>query len=169
MIFVNSMSDLFHKEIPREYIDQVFDTMETADWHTFQVLTKRSSLLRDYVNERYRGRAPRHIWLGVSVGIRQSMSRIEHLRKTRATVRFLSLEPLLESLGEIDLSGIHWVIVGGESGPRHRHFDLAWVREIRDQCFDQDVPFFFKQVGGRTSKSGGCEVDGLEYKQYPAL
>jgi protein gp37 len=169
MIFVNSMSDLFHKEIPTEYIDKVFDVMERADWHIFQVLTKRSSLMRDYINARYQGRVPGHMWMGVSVGIRTSMVRIEHLRQSRATVRFLSLEPLLESLGKLDLAGIHWVIAGGESGINHRPIDPDWVREIRDQCQDEKVPFFFKQWGGRTSKSGGCELDGLEYKEWPRL
>ena len=121
MIFVNSMSNLFHKEIPRSFIDQVFDTMERADWHTFQVLTKRSSLMRSYVNARYaNGKAPPHIWLGASVEDGAWLSRVKQLRETRASVRFLSIEPLIGPVERLALDGIHWVIVGGESGPRAR-------------------------------------------------
>ncbi len=167
-IFVNSMSDLFHKKIPRVFIDQVFDTMEQAHWHTFQVLTKRSSLLRNYVNRRYAdGRAPGHIWLGVSVEDRQSTTRLEHLSQAQATVRFVSFEPLLEDLGELDLSGIHWAIVGGESGPQARPIVADWVRSIRSQCHAQDVAFFFKQWGGKTPKSGGNRLDNQQWLQYP--
>src|SRR5690349_18008906 len=115
------MSDMFHKEIPREFVDSEFSTMEEAHWHNFQVLTKRSSLMRNYVNRRYgNGNAPSHIWLGVSVEDRQSLTRLHHLAQTQATVRFVSFEPLLEDLGTVDLDGIHWAIVGGESGPGAR-------------------------------------------------
>ena len=125
MIFVNSMSDLFHKEIPQAHIAAVFDTMEQADWHTYQVLTKRSSLLRRFVNARYRTQlAPRHIWLGVSVEDQKATSRIEHLQAANARLRFLSIEPLLAPIGELDLTGIAWVIVGGESGPGA----VLWIR-----------------------------------------
>lgn len=169
MIFVNSMSDLFHKGVPDKYRSQVFDTMELAHWHTYQVLTKRSSILRRFINKRYApdDQAPEQIWLGVSVEDRQALSRVRHLQETNATVRFLSIEPLLAPLGEFDLSGIHWVIVGGESGPGARPMDGSWVREIRDQCIADDVPFFFKQWGGFRPKSGGREIDGRKWSEYP--
>src|ERR1700730_5949567 len=168
LIFVNSMSDLFHKDIPEDFIERVFDTMEQADWHIYQVLTKRSSLMRDFVNERYRKEsAPSHIWLGVSVEDHQALSRIEHLKKANASVRFLSLEPLLESLGHLDLSGIDWVIAGGESGPHWRPVQLEWVRDIRDQWLKAKVAFFFKQWGGVRPKSGGSTLDGRNWFQYP--
>lgn len=168
MIFVNSMSDLFHKEVPVEFIDQVFDTMERANWHTYQVLTKRSSLMRDYLRRRYRsGAAPMHIWSGVSVEDGDAAARLRHLREAPASVRFLSIEPLLGPIGEVDLSGIAWVIVGGESGPRARYMDPDWVREIRDQCLEQSVAFFFKQWGGFRPKSGGRVLDGREWNEFP--
>ncbi len=167
-IFVNSMSDLFHKEIPREFLDKVFDTMDRAHWHNFQVLTKRSSLLRNYVNQRYEfGTVPAHIWLGVSVEDQRSLSRIEHLSQTRAAIRFVSFEPLLEDLGQLDLSGIHWAIVGGESGPYARLVEADWIRNLRNQCRAQDVAFFFKQWGGKTAKAGGNRLDGKRWHQYP--
>jgi protein gp37 len=170
MIFVNSMSDLFHKEVPRSYIDQVFDTMEAADWHVFQVLTKRSSLMRDYLQRRYADRAaPEHIWLGVSVEEAQAKSRVGHLRSAPAAVRFLSIEPLIGPVGAVDLSGIHWVIVGGESGPHARPMEIEWVRDIRKQCEDQGVAFFFKQWGGYRPKSGGRSLDGREWNEMPRL
>jgi protein gp37 len=167
-IFVNSMSDLFQKEIPTSFIEQVFETMEQADWHTYQVLTKRSSLLRDFVNERYaRSTCPPHIWLGVSVEDRQALSRVEHLRKSRASIRFLSVEPLLGPIGKVDLEGIHWVIVGGESGPGFRPMQSSWAEEVRDQCLAQGVAFFFKQWGGQRPKSGGNLLDGRKWAQFP--
>lgn len=168
-IFVNSMSDLFHKGVPRSFVDQVFDTMEQADWHVFQLLTKRSSRMRDYLRSRYAGRqAPAHIWCGVSVEEAQARGRIDHLRAAPATVRFLSIEPLIAPIGHIDLTGIHWVIVGGESGPRARPMQIDWVRDIREQCINQDVAFFFKQWGGIRPKSGGRELDGQEWNEMPA-
>jgi len=170
MVFVNSMSDLFHKEIPVSFVDRVFTTMEAANWHTFQVLTKRSSRLRNYVNKRYATEAaPKHIWLGVSVEDRQRVSRIRHLQDSQAGTRFLSLEPLLGSVGPLDLSGIHWVIVGGESGPGFRPIDPNWVRDIRDQCQDQSVPFFFKQWGGLRPKSNGRTLDSIEWNNIPTI
>ena len=170
MIFVNSMSDLFHKEVPWKFVEQVFDAMERADWHVFQVLTKRSSRMRDFVNKRYaNSRAPRHIWLGTSVEDGLRRSRIEHVRNTAATIRFLSLEPLLGPLGRLDLSGFHWVIAGGESGPGHRPMKPQWVREIRDQCLAQNVSFFFKQWGGLRPKSGGRLLDRKEWSQWPEI
>ena len=162
------MSDLFHKDIPREFIDRVFETMEQADQHIYQVLTKRSSLLRKYVNDRYPNTpAPDHIWLGVSVEDRDHASRIRHLRDANASIRFISFEPLLGAIGHVDLSEIAWAIVGGESGPRARPMDPDWARELRDQCQAQDVAFFFKQWGGARPKSGGRELDGEIWDGYP--
>jgi protein gp37 len=143
MIFVNSMSDLFHKDLPSDFIARVFETMEKADWHIFQVLTKRSSLMKKFINERYKTRpVPNHIWLGTSVEDQSKRSRIKHLQGTNAEVRFLSIEPLLGPPGDLDLSNIQWVIVGGESGPRARPMQLSWARMVRDQCVTQNVPFF---------------------------
>ena len=170
MIFVNSMSDLFHKKIPKGFLDQVFDTMDKADWHTFQVLTKRSSRLRNYVNARYgKKKAPAHIWLGTSVEDGTKLSRIQHIQDTQASIRFLSIEPLLAPIGKINLKGIHWVIVGGESGPRARPIKIEWVREIKRQCLKDNVPFFFKQWGGFRPKSGGRLLDGKEWNGYPTM
>jgi len=169
MIFVNSMSDLFHKEIPAEFIGRVFDTMERADWHTFQVLTKRSSLMRNFLRRRYGGRSgPRHIWCGISIEDGTKLSRVQHLQGTPAGTRFLSIEPLIDRVGKINLNGIDWVIVGGESGPRARYMDPSWVREIRDQCQEAGVAFFFKQWGGLRPKSGGRVLDGTEWNQFPS-
>jgi protein gp37 len=170
MIFVNSMSDLFHKEIPREFIGQVFDTMEHADWHIFQVLTKRSSLMRDFLRRRYgQNRGPRHIWFGVSVEDGSKKSRIRHLQEAPAGIRFLSIEPLIGRMGRFDLTGIDWVIVGGESGPGARPMMPEWVREVRDQCLANNVAFFFKQWGGLRPKSGGRELDEEEWSQFPKV
>ena len=170
LVFVNSMSDLFHKAIPITFIDQVFETMEAAHWHRFQLLTKRSLLLRDYVNRRYDTRpAPAHIWCGVSVEDSRRQSRIRHLRATRAAVRFLSLEPLIGPVSNLELDGIHWVIAGGESGPGARPIQADWVRDIRDQCWEAKVPFFFKQWGGRTPKSGGRTLDEREWSDLPGV
>lgn len=169
-IFVNSMSDLFHRDIPPRFIERVFETMENADGHVFQVLTKRSSLMRDFINERYHARPiPPHIWLGVSVEDRAALSRVEHLRQTRASVRFISVEPLLGPVGRIDLTGIQWVIVGGESGPDCRPMKAEWAREVREQCIRVGVPFFFKQWGGPRPKSGGDLLDGRLWHQYPRI
>lgn len=169
MIFVNSMSDLFHKNIPQEFISATFDTMEAADWHIFQVLTKRSSLLQKFVNRRYgNAKAPAHIWLGVSVESAVATSRILHLRKANAGVRFLSIEPLIGPVGRLRLDGIHWVIVGGESGPGARPVDPRWVIDIRNQCVRAEVPFFFKQWGGRSPKSGGRILEGREWNEFPS-
>lgn len=169
MIFVNSMSDLFHKNIPDAYISAVFDTMEHANWHIYQVLTKRSSLLQGFINARYRARpAPAHMWFGVSVEHERAISRITHLQKAHAAVRFLSIEPLIGAVGKINLEGIHWVIVGGESGPRARPMDPRWVIHIRNQCIAERVPFFFKQWGGHSPKAGGRLLEGREWNQFPA-
>jgi protein gp37 len=168
MIFVNSMSDLFHKEIPKDYIARVFDTMEAANWHTYQILTKRSSLLQKFINDRYRDRpAPKHMWFGVSVENDKSSARITHLQRANATVRFLSVEPLIGYIGALNLEGISWVIVGGESGPHARPMDAKWVIDIRNQCIRAKVAFFFKQWGGRTPKAGGRLLEGKEWNQFP--
>ena len=168
MIFVNSMSDLFHKEVPRSYIDRVFDAMEAADWHVYQVLTKRSSIMRNYVRDRYDGgKVPRHIWLGVSVEDAAHASRIDHLKSINSIARFISFEPLLSSVGPVNLTGIAWAIVGGESGPGARPMERNWATEIRDICQRDGVAFFFKQWGGARPKSGGRELDGVEWNGFP--
>ena len=168
MIFVNSMSDLFHKGVPYSFVDGVFDTMEAASWHTFQLLTKRSSRMRDYLTRRYgKQTPPKHIWLGVSVEDKSGAVRIDHLRASPAAVRFLSIEPLIGPVGQVDLTGIHWVIAGGESGPGARILNIDWARQIRDECARQNVSFFFKQWGGFRPKSGGRELDGREWNQFP--
>jgi protein gp37 len=168
MIFVNSMSDLFHKEIAKSYVGAVFDTMEKANWHTYQVLTKRSSILQKFINDRYRDRAaPAHMWFGVSVENEQAKSRIAHLQKANASVRFLSIEPLIAPMGKLSLKNIHWVIVGGESGPRARPMKEEWALDVRNQCVKARVSFFFKQWGGRSPKSGGRVLDGKTWSQFP--
>jgi len=169
-IFVNSMSDLFHKEVPKPFIDTVFDTMETADWHTYQVLTKRSSLMARYLRSRYgNDLAPPHIWLGVSVEDAKNAIRLKHLHAAQASVKFVSFEPLLGPVGKVDLKGIDWAIVGGESGPKARPMAEDWAVEIRDLCKAADVAFFFKQWGGVRPKSGGRRLRGREWNQYPHI
>lgn len=169
MIFVNSMSDLFHEEVPDDYIAKVSRVMQLASWHTYQVLTKRSERMRNLLGNRLRHVASEsHIWWGVSVeNRRQGLPRIEHLQESPASVRFLSVEPLLESLGSIDLAGIHWVIVGGESGPGARRLEESWVLEIQEQCHHAGVPFFFKQWGGRFKSRNGRELRGRTYDEIP--
>jgi protein gp37 len=167
MIFVNSMSDLFHKDVPDEFISRVFDTMEKASWHTFQILTKRSSLMRGFLKKRYTRPGPAHMWFGVSVEDGTKLSRVRHLQQAPAGIRFLSIEPLIGPIGDIDLTGINWVIVGGESGPKARPMEREWVRAIRDQCKAARVAFFFKQWGGLRPKTGGRKLDGREWNQFP--
>ncbi len=168
MIFVNSMSDLFHKEIPVKFIDSVFDTMEQAEQHVFQVLTKRSTIMRDYLRRRYGSNlTPQHIWCGVSVEDHKAAARIRHLQDAPISKRFLSIEPLLGPVGDIDIEGVAWVIVGGESGPNARPMKREWVIEILSLCEQKNIPFFFKQWGGRTPKSGGRLLDGVEYNAMP--
>lgn len=168
LIFVNSMSDLFHKGVPRDFLAKIFGTMETADHHVFQVLTKRSSLMKNYINSRYDANpAPEHIWLGVSVESADKRSRIRHLKQTNAGVRFLSVEPLIGPPGELDLQGIHWVIVGGESGPHARPMKEEWAVSVRDQCIEANVPFFFKQWGGPRPKSGGRTLVDRQWDELP--
>jgi protein gp37 len=169
MIFVNSMSDLFHEQVPDEYIAAVTDVMRRADWHTYQVLTKRSDRMASLLKTRLSQYSNlSHIWWGVSVEDRRyGLPRIETLRNAPAAIRFLSVEPLLEDLGSIDLSGIHWVIVGGESGPRSRPVKPAWVRSIQKQCVRARVPFFFKQWGGVRKKSTGRLLAGRTWDELP--
>lgn len=166
MIFVNSMSDLFHEGVPDSFIRQVFEVMVRAEWHTFQILTKRSARLRDLAPHLP---WPPNVWQGVSVEDDRYTWRIEDLQQVPAAVRFLSVEPLLGPIPQLPLQGISWVIVGGESGPQHRHIDPGWVREIRDQCLHAQVAFFFKQWGGRTSKTGGRLLDGREWNGLPEV
>jgi protein gp37 len=169
LVFVNSMSDLFQPGVSDEYIETVSKVMVKANWHTYQVLTKRSERLRDLLQGKLRFAAEKeNIWWGVSVEDRKyGLPRIDDLRSSPAAVRFLSVEPLLEDLGEIDLSGISWVIVGGESGPGARPLKKEWVVSIREQCKDYGVPFFFKQWGGVRKTKNGRELDGRTYDEYP--
>lgn len=169
-VFVNSMSDLFHQDVPNAYLDEVFNVMERANWHVFQVLTKRPTRMAGYVRTRYGdASAPGHMWLGTSVEDASVVDRVDELRGVPAQVRFLSCEPLIGPLDRLDLRGIAWVIVGGESGRRHRPVDPQWVRDIRRQCRAARVPFFFKQWGGSTSKSGGRTLDGRTYAEMPRV
>ncbi len=165
MIFVNSMSDLFHEDIPLSYIRRVFDVMESVPRHTFQVLTKRADRLLELAPKL---QWPANVWQGVSVETARYTTRVRRLQRVPASIRFLSVDPLLGPIPRLPLEGISWVIVGGESGHRFRPLDPAWVRNIRDQCHRAKVPFFFKQWGGRTSKSGGRTLDGRVWSQMPA-
>jgi protein gp37 len=163
-IFVNSMSDLFHDDVPLEYIRRVFNVMRRAHWHRFQILTKRSRRLVDLAPSLD---WPPNVWMGVSVESADNVGRIDDLRRTRAAIRFLSLEPLLGPLPRLDLRGVDWVIVGGESGPRARPMEASWVVEIRDECRRARVPFFFKQWGGARKKKAGRLLDGRVWSEMP--
>jgi len=163
-IFVNSMSDLFHKDVPLPYIKRVFDVMHRASWHQFQILTKRSERLLELSDKL--DWAPQ-IWMGVSVETEKYAYRIDHLRETAAKVKFLSLEPLLGPLPNLDLRGIDWVIAGGESGPNSRGVESGWIVEIRDQCLAANVPFFFKQWGGVRKKTTGRTLEGRTWDEMP--
>lgn len=164
LVFVNSMSDLFHKEVPLEYIKSVFKVMNDTPQHTYQVLTKRGDVLENYAP--FLKFTP-NIWMGVSVEDERVISRIDHLRKIDAYVRFLSLEPLISNLPNLNLTGIHWVIVGGESGFSARPMELEWVEDIRLQCEAANVPFFFKQWGGKNKKAAGRLLNGRTYDSMP--
>jgi protein gp37 len=168
-IFVNSMSDLFHDNVPDAYIGSVARVMQLADWHTYQVLTKRPERMRDLLNGELAFAAElKHIWWGTSVENRKhGLPRVDVLRGARASTRFLSIEPLLEDLGEINLGGIGWVIVGGESGPGARPLRKEWVLSLRDQCETAGVPFFFKQWGGMKKALAGRQLDGRTYDAIP--
>jgi protein gp37 len=163
-IFVNSMSDLFHEDIPVTHIRKVFDVMGRAHWHKFQVLTKRAERLVELSSTLT---WTPNIWMGVSVESDHYRSRIDHLRVTKARIKFLSLEPLLGPLPNLDFTGIDWVIVGGESGPNARPMNSAWVADLRDQCRRANVPFFFKQWGGRDKKRAGRMLDGRTWDEMP--
>ena len=171
VVFVNSMSDLFQDGVPESYVARVFEAMAGADWHVYQVLTKRAQRMHAIVGALPADlQAMRHVWLGVSVEDRRyGLPRIGELRETPAQTRFLSIEPLLEDLGSLDLSGIDWVIVGGESGHGARQMDPAWVRSIRDQCQEQAVPFFFKQWGGVQKSKSGRVLDGRLHDDLPPM
>ena len=164
MIFVNSMSDLFHEQIPDSYVQDVFEVMGRAHWHTFQILTKRHERLVELAPS-----LPWHtnVWMGVSIENRRFVHRADYLREVPAAVRFISAEPLLGPLERLDLDGIDWLIAGGESGPKHRRCDPGWIRDLRDRCAVEGVAFFFKQWGGRTSKSKGRTLDGRIYGAMP--
>lgn len=163
-VFVNSMSDLFHPDVPLGFIRSVYDVMESVPRHTFQVLTKRpgrAAFLARHLPW------PDNVWIGTSVESAEVLFRVDRLRRIPAAVRFLSCEPLLGPLKQLDLDGVGWVIAGGESGPGFRPVDAEWVRMVRDRCLEQGVPFFFKQWGGRTPKAGGRELDGRVWDQMP--
>ncbi|MBU2548857.1 MAG: phage Gp37/Gp68 family protein [Proteobacteria bacterium] len=164
LIFVNSMSDLFHEDVPGEFVHKVFTAMNIANWHTYQILTKRSErLLAMDVDLSWN----KHIWMGVSVENTNFIHRIDQLRQTGAELKFISIEPMLGPLKKIDLSGIDWVIVGGESGPGARPMKSVWVEDVRDQCLEAGVPFFFKQWGGVNKKSTGRVLEGRVWSQMP--
>jgi len=164
LIFVNSMSDLFHKEVSSEFIQKVFSVMNRARWHTYQILTKRSHRLMRMDKEL---RWNENIWMGVSVETQEYAFRIDHLRQTKALLKFISIEPMLGPLRGLNLEGIDWVIVGGESGPGARPLRLEWVLEVRDQCLKEGVPFFFKQWGGINKKRAGRTLEGRTWDQMP--
>ena len=164
VVFVNSMSDLFHAKVPLEFVQRVFDVIRDTPQHTYQVLTKRSARLPKIADKLD---WPSNLWMGVSVEDSDHLYRVDHLRAVPAAVRFLSCEPLLGPLTGLDLSGINWVITGGESGPKARPLQPDWVREIRDLCGESGVPYFHKQWGGRTPKAGGRELDGLTWSEMP--
>lgn len=166
LVFVNSMSDLFHARVPVHYVQAVFDVIASTPRHTYQILTKRSVRLRRLAR---RLEWPSNLWMGVSVENSDALYRIDDLRTVPAEVRFLSCEPLIGPLTSIDLTCIDWVIAGGESGPGYRPMSLTWAREVRDACQQQSVPFFFKQWGGRTPKSMGRELDGQTWDEMPRV
>ncbi|HEX9808727.1 MAG TPA: phage Gp37/Gp68 family protein, partial [Alphaproteobacteria bacterium] len=164
VVFVNSMSDLFHEQVPEAFIQRVFDVMRRAHWHDFQVLTKRAVRL-EQMSPKIDW--PANVWMGVSVETRKYAFRIDHLRRTEAFTKFLSLEPLLGPLPDLNLAGVDWVIVGGESGPQARPMRESWVVDIRNQCRDAAVPFFFKQWGGVNKKRAGRLLDGQSWDGMP--
>ena len=164
MIFVNSMSDLFHEDIPLDFIAQIFDVMSRADWHVFQILTKREDRLAELAPDLP---WPENVWMGVTIENRRFVHRADRLREVPAAVRFISAEPLLGPLTGLDLTDIHWLISGGESGPKHRPVKKEWLTDLRDQCVDEKVAYFFKQWGGLRPKTGGRLLDGREWNEMP--
>jgi protein gp37 len=171
MIFVNSMSDLFHELVPDDFIGRVFETMRRADHHTYQILTKRPERMRDWfatdAGRPWADDPMPHVWLGTSIELDRWVARADALRETPAAVRFISAEPLLGPLDHLDLMGIDWLIVGGESGSSHRPMKTEWVRRLLDKARDAETAFFFKQWGGRTPKAGGRDLDGRTYDEFP--
>lgn len=165
-IFVNSMSDLFHKDIPEEFILKIFNVMNSAPWHTFQILTKRAERLVKVSNRLVWGK---NIWMGVSVENADYKTRIDYLRTIKAQVKFISFEPLIDEIDMVNLRGIDWVIVGGESGPKARYMSHKWVINLRNQCLVQKVPFFFKQWGGINKKKTGRLLDGRTWDEMPQV
>ncbi len=165
-VFVNSMSDLFHKDFPFEFLQKTFKTMNDCSQHQFQVLTKRAEILEFYSHDLV---WTKNIWMGVTVESAHYKSRIDLLRDTPAHVKFLSLEPLLGPIDDLNLTGIDWVIVGGESGPKSRPVHINWIRDIRDQCTAAKVPFFFKQWGGKNKKKSGRILDGRTWDEFPPI
>jgi protein gp37 len=166
MVFVNSMSDLFHEDVPDDYVAEIFDVIVRAEQHTFQVLTKRHERMVDLAPQLP---WPSNVWMGVTIENRRFVHRADALREVPAAVRFISAEPLLGPLEGLDLDGVHWLIVGGESGARHRRIDPAWAIELRDRCQAEDVAFFFKQWGGHRPKSRGRELDGRTWDETPRV
>lgn len=164
LVFVNSMSDLFHPDVPNEFIDSVFDTMASASQHTFQILTKRPQRAAKHLDG---WKLSPNIWIGTSIETDQYAFRADYLRKINTQVRFLSCEPLLGPLQSLNLQDIHWVIVGGESGPGHRPIKIEWVRDLRNRSKEANIPFFFKQWGGHTPKAGGRTLDGQTWNDFP--
>ena len=169
--FVNSMSDLFHEKMPYDYLEDIFKVIEATPQHTYQILTKREGNMTEYLKDK---KLPKNVWLGVTVESKKTSHRIDYLRKIDATIRFLSIEPLLEDVGKLNLKNIHWVIVGGESGPKARPMKKEWALKIKKQCEKQGVAFFFKQWGTwgedgirRNKKSNGMELNGRIYHNYP--
>ena len=165
VIFVNSMSDLFHEDVPLDFISRVFEVMNAANWHQFQVLTKRAERMKELASDLCWSE---NIWMGVSVENGDYVSRVDALRSVPASIRFISFEPLIGPFGAVDLSMINWAIVGGESGPNARPMDKTWVQEIQQQCRDYQVPFFFKQWGGRNKKKAGRILNGRTWDEMPA-
>jgi len=165
-IFVNSMSDLFHKEVPIDFLQKMFSIMRKASWHTFQILTKRSERLRELDNQI---EWSPNIWMGVSIETQDYVYRINDLRSSNAKVKFISFEPLLGPINKLDLHGIDWVIVGGESGPKSRKIEETWVLQIKDYCISQKTPFFFKQWGGINKKKTGRILEGRTWDEMPAM
>lgn len=163
-IFVNSMSDLFHENVPLAFIEKVFFVMAECEQHVFQVLTKRAERLAEVAPDLH---WPPNVWIGTSIESNRWVHRADYIRQVPAAIRFVSAEPLLGALDRLDLEGIEWLIVGGESGHRHRPIREEWVRDLRDRCLDADVAFFLKQWGGRTPKAGGRLLDGQEWSQMP--
>jgi len=166
-IFVNSMSDLFHRDVPFSFIEQCCKTMTKADHHVYQVLTKRPERMVQFTKTRMGGPWPEHVWVGTTVEGKGQKDRIKTLRKVPAAIRFISFEPLLSPIGNVDLRGISWAIVGGESGPNSRPMKPEWARKLRETCAEQGVPFFFKQWGGTNKKAAGRILDGRTWDEYP--